>query len=218
VCGTRPDTMRHSFVVIEGNIGSGKTSLSSALAREYDAKLILEEFADNPFLPRFYEDPDRYGFQVELAFLAERYGQFKQTDATPDLFKSMTIADYHFYKSLIFARTNLDSEEFRLYSNLFNIIYSSLPKPDLVVYLYLSINNLQRNIQKRGRPYEQEITNEYLQSIQDSYFEFFKRQTNMSILVVDTNNIDFVNNPSDYEQIKQLIDRDYPVGINRILL
>ena len=139
--------------MVEGNIGSGKTSLSTALAQEYNARLILEEFADNPFLKRFYEDPDRYGFQVELAFLAERYQQFKTTAAAPDLFKQVTIADYHFYKSLIFARANLDEEEYRLYSNLFNIIYSSLPKPDLVVYLYLSIENLQRNIRKRGRPY-----------------------------------------------------------------
>ena len=210
--------MKHSFVVVEGNIGSGKTSLSTALSQEYNARLILEEFADNPFLKRFYEDPDRYGFQVELAFLAERYQQFKTTAAAPDLFKQVTIADYHFYKSLIFARANLDAEEYRLYSNLFNIIYSSLPKPDLVVYLYLSLENLQRNIRKRGRPYEQEITNEYLQTIQESYFDFFKRQTNMSILVVETNNIDFVNSREDYEKIRDLIGQEYPVGINRILL
>ena len=210
--------MKHSFVVVEGNIGSGKTSLSTALSKEYDARLILEEFADNPFLKRFYEDPDRYGFQVELAFLAERYGQFKNTAATQDLFQSVTIADYHFYKSLIFAKANLDDEEYRLYSNLFNIIYSSLPKPDLVVYLYLSLENLQRNIRKRGRPYEQEITNEYLQTIQESYFDFFKRQKNLSILVVETNNIDFVNRPEDYVKMRELIEQEYPVGINRILL
>lgn len=204
--------------MVEGNIGSGKTSLSTRLAKDYDARLILEEFADNPFLKRFYEDPDRYGFQVELAFLAERYQQFKETAATRDLFQQVTVADYHFYKSLIFARANLDREEYRLYSNLFNIIYSSLPKPDLVVYLYLSIENLHRNIRKRGRSYEQEITSEYLQTIQDSYFEFFKRQTNLSILVIDTNNIDFVNRPDDYRKIKALIDKEYPVGINRILL
>ena len=210
--------MDYNFITIEGNIGSGKTSLARKIADQFGGKLILEEFAENPFLPLFYQDQEKYSFPLELSFLAERYQQLKDNISNQDLFASFTISDYIFYKSLIFARTNLGKEEYELYTKLFNIIYSALPKPELLVYLYVEIPQLLRNIKKRGRSYEQEIDPGYLQNIQDNYFEFFRQQQNMSILVLDTTHIDFVGKPEDYQKIITLIQRRYPVGVTRILL
>ena len=209
--------MRHNFIVIEGNIGSGKTSLSTKLSAEFDTRLILEEFSNNPFLEKFYEDSDRFAFQAELAFLAKRYQQLRQIVTQTELFHTATISDYLFYKSMIFARSNLPEDEYQLYTHLFNIIYTTVPKPDLVVYLYLSIDNLMKNIKKRGRSYEQEITADYLLNIQNSYFEFFNQQKDLKVLVIDTNRLDFVNRPEDYAKMVEHISRDYPVGIHRIL-
>ena len=208
---------QYSFLAIEGNIGSGKTSLAKKLALDFDAKLILEEFDENPFLPRFYKDPSRYSFQLELSFLAERYQQLKNNLSNRDLFNPFTISDYIFYKSLIFARTNLDEEEYQLYQTLFNIIYSVLPKPDLLVFLFLPIEQLQANIRERGRSYEQEISSDYLSKVQQSYFDFFKQEKDMRILVVDTQEIDFVKNESDYKAMIELISRDYALGIHHII-
>ena len=206
----------YQFIAIEGNIGAGKTSLASLLAEEFNAKVILEEFEDNSFLPKFYNDPDRFAFPLELSFLAERYQQLKEILSTQDLFKSFTISDYFINKSLIFSRKTLQSDEFKLYSTLFEIINQSLIKPDLLVYLYANIDNLQKNIKNRGRDYEQKIENEYLEKIQESYFEFIKQQNNLRILIIDTNNIDFVNNKEDYKYISSLIFQEYEVGIHRI--
>ena len=206
----------YNFIAIEGNIGAGKTSLASLIAKEMNAKLILEEFEDNSFLPKFYKDPDRFAFPLELSFLAERYQQLKDKLGAKDLFKTFTIADYFINKSLIFSRKTLQSDEFKLYNTLFEIINQSLIKPDLLVYLYANIGNLQSNIRKRGREYEQEIEDNYLEKIQNSYFEFIKQQTNLRILIIDTNNLDFVNNEDDYKYISSLIFKDYEIGIHRI--
>jgi len=210
--------MNYNFIAIEGNIGAGKTSLATKIAADFNAKLILEEFEDNAFLPKFYKEPDKYAFPLEMTFLASRYQQLKDQLSQQDLFKDFTISDYYIVKSLIFARKTLPSDEFNLYTRFFNIIISQLAKPDLLVYLYLETPNLQKNIHKRGRPYELSIEDEYLDKIQTGYFEFFKQQPgDMRILIIDTNNVDFVNNRSDYNKMTDIIGRKYEPGIHRII-
>ncbi len=189
------------------------------ISEHNNAKKILEGFADNPFLPKFYKNPERYSFPLELSFLAARYNQLKDNLANQDLFKSFTIADYYFMKSLIFSKATLGKDEFNLYRQLFNIIYQQLPKPDLYVYLHVSIDKLLENIKLRGRSYEANITADYLRGIQDGYFEFFKQQTNLKFLVLDTNNIDFVNSKKHFEIIQDIIlNGEYNSGINRIIV
>lgn len=186
------------------------------MAVEYNAKLILEQFADNPFLPKFYEDPEKHAFPLELSFLAERYHQLKKELTTHDIFKPTIISDYYFVKSLIFAKSNLKEDEFALYTKLFHIINDSLPKPDLLVYLYHDIDRLQQNIRKRGRIYEQNITNDYLIKIQTAYFDFLKQVPKQRIVVIDVNSIDYANNSKDYELIIKLLQKSYPLGISHI--
>jgi len=212
--------MKYNYLVIEGNIGSGKTSLCTRIAEEFNAKLVLESFADNPFLAKFYQDPNKYAFPLELSFLAERYQQLKDDLSKQDLFKDFTIADYFFYKTLIFAQNTLPTDEFKLFKRLFNIIHASLPKPDLMVFLYLDTDNLVNNIQNRGREYEKTITKEYLQKIQDGYLDYIKYNNEKTkILIIDTNNCDFVNNNCDYKRIIELIfERDYDFGDNKIIM
>ena len=212
--------MDYSFIVIEGNIGAGKTTLAKKIAEEYNAKLIPEEFAENPFLPKFYKDPDKYSFPLELSFLADRFHQLNKEIRNRDLFKSFVISDYYFTKSLIFARNTLSDDEYGLYRRIFDITYTNLPKPDLYVFLYLDIEKLIQNIQHRGRDYEKEIQPSYLEKIQNGYFEYMKQhQTEFKFLVIDTNNIDFVKNPDDYKRlIDTVFNRDYEVGINRVIL
>ncbi|MDD3685477.1 MAG: deoxynucleoside kinase [Bacteroidales bacterium] len=206
------------YLVIEGNIGAGKTSLCNKIATEKHAKLILEQFADNPFLPKFYKNPDRYSFPLELSFLADRYNQLKKNLDTFDLFNELVVADYFFMKSLIFSSSTLQEDEYKLYRQLFDIIYSSLPKPDLYVYLHKSVDNLLKNIKLRGREYEQNISYEYLKSIENGYFNFFKQQSNIKILLIDTNNIDFVNNDDHYKRlVNTIFEPNYIDGINRIV-
>jgi deoxyadenosine/deoxycytidine kinase len=208
-----------NYIVIEGNIGAGKTTLSKMIAKEYNAKLILEQFEDNPFLPKFYKEPDKYSFQLELSFLAERYQQLNKELTSRDLFKTFTVADYYFMKSLIFARATLKEDEYNLYRQIFDIIYKSIPKPDLYIYLHIDVNNLSNNIAKRGRDYEKEISQEYLLKLQEGYFDFFKQRNDIRYLIVDSNNLDFVENQEDYSKVKELIfNKDYPVGINRIAI
>ncbi|PLX09822.1 MAG: hypothetical protein C0596_00645 [Marinilabiliales bacterium] len=210
--------MQLNYLVVEGNIGAGKTSLSMKIAEDRNARLILEQFADNPFLPKFYENPERYSFPLELSFLADRYNQLKKNLDSLDLFSSMIVYDYFFMKSLIFSSSTLQEDEYKLYRQLFNIIYGSLPKPDLYVYLHKDVDNLLKNIKLRGRDYEQSITADYLKSIENGYFTFFKQQKNLRILVIDTNSIDFVNNESDYQTIVNTIfNKNYDRGINRIV-
>jgi deoxyguanosine kinase len=211
--------MKYNYIAIEGNIGAGKTSLATKISEEYNAKIILEQFADNPFLPKFYENPKQYAFPLELSFLASRYHQLKDELSRQDLFKSFTISDYFINKTLIFAQKTLQEDEFALFTKLFYIINTTLPKPDLLVYLYLNIDNLKRNITKRGRSYEANIEKDYLAKIQTGYLNFIKSQQNMRILIIDTNNIDFVNNEEDYLNIKKVImEKEYQIGITTITL
>jgi deoxyguanosine kinase len=212
------EAIRYNFTVIEGNIGAGKTTLAQKLAVDYNARLILEQFAENPFLPKFYAEPEKHAFPLELSFLAERYQQLKGELGNQDLFKPNLVSDYFFLKSLIFAQANLGNDEFGLYSKLFHIINDSLPKPDLFVYLYHDIDRLQENIKKRGRSYEQSISNEYLLKIQTAYFDFIKQLTDLRILVIDVNNVDFANNKNHYEQVLDIINQPYNIGINRVVL
>lgn len=211
--------MLYNYIAIEGNIGAGKTSLATKISEEYNAKLIPEQFADNPFLPKFYEKPEQYAFPLELSFLAARYHQLKDELSKQDLFKTFTISDYFINKTLIFAQKTLQEDEFALFTKLFYIINTTLPKPDLLVYLYLSIDNLKRNIIKRGRSYEKNMEKEYLAKIQNGYLEFIKSQQNMRILIIDTNNIDFVYDNNDYDKIKDaILNKEYDIGITRIEL
>jgi len=209
--------MNYNFIAIEGNIGAGKTSLASLIANEFNAKLILEQFEDNSFLPKFYEEPDKYAFPLEMSFLASRFQQLKDQLGNRDLFKSFTISDYYIVKSLIFAQKTLIEDEFKLYTRFFNIILSQLPRPDLFVYLYVKTPKLQENIKIRGRSYEQDIKDEYLDKIQDGYFEFMKQQRNLPILIIDTNNIDFVKNNDDYRRMVSIINKEYTPGVYRII-
>ena len=208
--------MKYNFIAIEGNIGAGKTSLATKIAQDYNAKLILEQFEDNSFLPKFYKEPDKYAFPLEMSFLASRFQQLKDQLGPQDLFKTFTISDYYIVKSLIFAQKTLASDEYNLYTRFFNIIHQQLPRPDLFVYLYVTTPNLQKNIRMRGRTYEQDMKDEYLNKIQEGYFEFIRQQTDLRILVIDTNELDFVNNSSDYNQVLDVIKQEYPMGIHRI--
>ena len=205
------------YLVIEGNIGAGKTTLAKMLANDLNARLVLEQFADNPFLPKFYNDPQRYSFPLELSFLAERYKQLNAELRASSLFQPMLVADYFFMKSLIFAQNTLAKDEFNLYRQIFEIIYNSIPKPNLYVFLHMPVEKLMSNIQKRGRDYEQSITPEYLETIQKGYFEFFKQHPDYTFLIIDTSNIDFVERNEDYVKLKQsIIDQSHKKGINRI--
>lgn len=206
----------YNFIVIEGNIGAGKTTLATKMAEDLGAKLILEQFADNPFLPKFYEDPEKHAFPLELSFLAERYHQLKKELTTHDIFNPTVISDYYFVKSMIFAKSNLKEDEFALYTKLFHIINDSLPKPDLLVYLYHNIDRLQANIKKRGRDYEQNITDEYLIKIQTGYFDFLKQLPEQRIVIIDVNNVDYTSNQTDYDLMIELLKNPYPLGMTHI--
>jgi deoxyadenosine/deoxycytidine kinase len=211
--------IKYNYVVIEGNIGAGKTTLATRISEQFNARLILERFADNPFLPKFYSDPEKYSFPLELSFLADRFKQLKEELVEQDLFKSFTVADYYFMKSLVFAASTLTGDEYNLYRQIFYIIYSSLPKPDIYVYLHLRPDRLLQNIEKRGRNYERSITGEYLQKIQDNYFLFFKQNPENKYLIIDINEIDFVENPEHFTRIIDTIFHDdYPQGVNKVIL
>lgn len=210
--------MRYNYIAIEGTIGAGKTSLASLIANQYNARLILEQFEDNSFLPKFYNDPDKYAFPLEMSFMASRFQQLKDELSSQDLFKSFTISDYFINKSLIFAGKTLKEDEMKLYSRFFNIITASLPKPDLLVYLYLNVENLKQNILKRGRSYEKNIDEAYLDKIQQGYFDYIRQRRDLRILIIDTNNINFVDNENDYLKILNIIDAEYDIGIHRFSL
>ncbi|HNP53431.1 MAG TPA: deoxynucleoside kinase [Ferruginibacter sp.] len=203
--------MKYNFVTIEGNIGAGKTTLSHLLSKRYNARLILEEFADNPFLPKFYENPDQYAFPLELFFMAERYKQLKELLQTKDLFQSVTISDYLFTKCLLFAKVNLPDEEFRLYQKLFEIINPQIVQPEILIYLHAPVNKLQDNIRKRNREYEQNIPNDYLFSLQETYTQYIK-QHNIKTLFVDASNADFLGNEEHLKIIMEALDKEYEVG------
>ena len=193
-----------SFIAIEGNIGAGKTTLANKIAEDYNGKLVLERFADNPFLPKFYEDQGRYAFPLEMSFLADRYQQFTDDTSQFDLFKNFMVSDYDIYKSLIFAQVTLQKDEFNLYRKLFNLMYKEVKKPRIYVYLYQSTERLLENIKNRGRSYEQSIEPAYLDKINKGYFEFFKSYPEQNTLIIDVGELDFVSRLEDYNTI---IDR-----------
>jgi deoxyadenosine/deoxycytidine kinase len=209
--------MHYKFVVVEGNIGVGKTTLASMLAKDYNARLVLEKFEENPFLPKFYKDPEKNAFPLELFFMAERYHQLKK-EKEQDLFQPITIADYFFMKSKLFAQNNLQKDEQQLFNSLFEIMLSSLPKPDLLVYLYADVDRLQQNIKNRGRSFEQEITNEYLQNIQDRYLDYLRKQIQFPVLLLNVSNIDFKADKKVYSTIKNLLENPYGVGVHQFNL
>lgn len=209
--------MKYSFVTIEGNIGAGKTTLSHLLAKHYNARLILEQFADNPFLPKFYENPQQYAFPLELFFMAERFKQLKELIQQKDLFQTITVSDYLFTKCLLFAKVNLPDDEFRLYQRLFEIIHQQLLQPDILIYLHAPVNKLQQNIKKRGRSYEQSIKDDYLFSIQETYTHYI-RQHNLKTLFVDTTNADFLGNEKHLQVIIDALDNDYETGQHYLTL
>lgn len=192
------DLSHYNYIAIEGNIGAGKTTLTTKIAEDFNAKTVLERFADNPFLPKFYQDQARYAFPLEMSFLADRYQQIADDLAQFDLFKDFIVADYHIFKSLIFAKVTLTEDEYRLYRKLFEIIYREMPKPDLYIYLYQNTERLLENIRHRGRSYEQEIPADYLEAINRGYLDYIKSQTGLNILIIDVSDKDFVKNQSDY--------------------
>ena len=209
--------MNYNFITIEGNIGAGKTTLSKLLSEHYNARLILEEFADNPFLPNFYKNPSQYAFPLELFFMAERYKQLSELLQTRDIFHQVTISDYLFKKSLLFAKVNLQEEEYRLYQKLFDIINPQILQPDILIYLHSPIEKLKENIKKRNRSYEQDIEVDYLLSLQEIYTSFIK-QHQIKTLFVDASNADFINNPLHLQTITDALEKDYEPGPNYLSL
>lgn len=208
----------YKYICIEGNIGSGKTSLCELIARDYPAQLLLEQFDDNPFLPFFYQNPDRYAFTVELFFMAERHKQLSTITLQHDLFYEFTVADFSFWKTLIFARKNLDEKEYKLFQRLFSMLNAASPNPDLLIYLHRTPEKLLEQINKRDRGYEQNITSQYLQLIQDSYFEFFYSQPSYPIVIVDIEDLDFVNEPTHLEEMEKIVFKSYRPGVHRVSL
>ena len=209
--------MKYHFVTIEGNIGAGKTTLAHMLSKHYNARLILEEFADNPFLPKFYENPKQFAFPLELFFMAERYKQLKDLLHTQDMFNSITISDYLFTKCLLFAKVNLPADEFRLYQSLFDIIHQQLIQPELLIYLHSPVSRLQQNIRKRNRSYEQQIADEYLFNIQETYTQYIK-QHNIKTLFIDASNADFLGNKAHLQVIIDALDKEYEQGQHYLTL
>ncbi len=209
--------MNYNFITIEGNIGAGKTTLANLLSEKLNARLILEEFAENPFLPKFYQNPEQHAFPLELFFLAERYKQLKDLLATRDIFQKITISDYLFTKCLLFAKVNLQSEEFRLYQKLFDIINPQIIQPDLLIYLHSPVSKLQQNIKKRNRSFEQGISDDYLFSIQENYTQYIK-QHNIKTVFVDVTHADFINNESHLNAILDILENNYENGQHYITL
>jgi deoxyguanosine kinase len=209
--------MHYRFITIEGNIGAGKTTLAHLLARHYNARLVLEEFADNPFLPKFYENPAQYAFPLELFFMAERYKQMKELLRNRDLFSNLIISDYLFTKCLLFAKVTLPDEEFRLYQKLFDIIQPQLAAPELLVYLHAPVSRLQENIKKRNRAYEQRIPNEYLYKLQETYTQYIK-QHNLKTLIIDVSKADFLGNERHLKAVLDALDQDYGEGQHYLAL
>ncbi|MEO6406764.1 MAG: deoxynucleoside kinase [Ferruginibacter sp.] len=209
--------MQYNFVTIEGNIGAGKTTLAHLLSKHFNSRLILEQFADNPFLPKFYQSPEQYAFPLELFFMAERYKQLKEMLQTKDMFQTVTVSDYLFTKCLLFAKVNLPDEEFRLYQKLFDIINPQIVQPDILIYLHTPVNKLQENIRKRNREYEQSIPNDYLFNLQETYTQYIK-QHNIKTLFVDAGNADFLGNKKHLDTVINALDKEYENGQHYLTL
>lgn len=203
--------MKHHFIAIEGNIGAGKTTLTHLLAQHFNAKKVLEEFAENPFLTKFYENPKQYAFPLELFFLAERFKQQQELVKTGDLFQQVTVSDYMFTKCLLFAKANLPEEEFRLYQKMFDVFVQQLTPPDILIYLHAPVNRLQSNIKKRNRKFEQSISDEYLFRIQETYISYIK-QHNIRTIFIDAGNADFLYNEAHFKVILDALERDLEEG------
>lgn len=208
----------YNFIAVEGNIGAGKTTLCRMLAFEMNGKLLLEQFSDNPFLPFFYENPERYAFSVELFFMTERHKQLQENLSMRDLFQQLTVADYFFLKTLLFAKNNLTDEEYRLFKRLFDVLNSTFPKPDLLVYLHRPVDSLLGNIAKRGRPYEQDISPDYLRRVQEAYFDYFKNEQKLPIVVVELSDLDFVRQRDYYHALVSHLKKVYPPGVHHVTL
>ncbi len=208
--------MKYNFITIEGCIGAGKTTLATKLAERFGGKLILEQFEDNPFLPQFYEDPERHAFPMELYFMAERFQHLKRLLSEADMFTSFTVADFLFQKSLIFANENLNENEAKLYRMLFDMINTTLPKPDIVLYLYAPVEKLLANIKRRGRDYEQNITAEYLENIQQAYLSYFKLQTGNRVVLLDIKDLNIADNEVDFDKVVALLQQDFTPSLHYV--
>jgi len=203
--------MNYHFIAVEGNIGAGKTTLTQLLSQYYNAKLMLEEFAENPFLTKFYENPKQYAFPLELFFLAERFKQQQELIKNTDLFQSVTISDYLFTKCLLFAKVNLPEEEYRLYQKMFDVFQQQLVTPDVLIYLHAPVSKLQSNIKKRNRKFEQSIPDEYLYKLQETYTSYIK-QHNIKTIFVDASNADFLYNEAHFKLITDALEKDLEEG------
>jgi deoxyguanosine kinase len=203
--------MKYHFIAIEGSIGAGKTTLAHLLSKKLNARLILEQFADNPFLPKFYENPKQYAFPLELFFMAERFKQLKDMLQTKDMFQNVTISDYVFSKCLLFAKVNLPDDEFRLYQKLFDIFQQQIIFPDILIYLHSPVQKLQQNIKKRNREYEQNIPDEYLFNIQETYTSYIK-QHNIKTIFIDASNADFLDNEKHLQVVLDALKSDLDEG------
>lgn len=208
----------YNYICVEGNIGTGKSTFVQMINREYNCEMILEEFQDNPFLPYFYQNKDRYAFSVELFFMTERYKQLQRQLQTQGLFQQFTISDYSFIKSLLFAKNNLIDEEYRLFQKMWEVLNAPFPKPDILVYFHRDVSVLQKFIDARGRPYEKMIQGEYLKQIQDTYFEYFRNILTFPVVILDLNEIDFVKDSKSYEAIKHIMASKYLPGVHRVSL
>jgi deoxyadenosine/deoxycytidine kinase len=208
----------YNFISIEGNIGAGKTTLCKMMEKDFGCRLILEQFTDNPFLPYFYENPDRYAFPVELFFMTERHKQLQESLSQLELFPQLILADYFFIKTLLFAKNNLSTEEFRLFQRLFHTLNSTFKKPDLLVYLHRSVDDLIDNIRNRGREFEKNIQPSYLQSLQDSYFSYFRTAYDMPILVINVTKVHFWRERKYYRKIVKLLQDNWKPGLNTVEL
>jgi len=212
----RNNPFPYNFIAIEGNLGAGKTTFCNKLKENYNCKLLLEQFDDNPFLAHFYENPERYAFPVELFFMTERHKQLQANLTQRELFQDFIVSDYFFVKTLLFAKNNLNSEEYRLFQRLFNVLNASFPKPDLLVYLHRSVEGALENIHKRGREYEQDITAGYLQKVQNGYYEYIRTESAIPILIIDVEKIDFLSNQVHYDMIVHAMKETYQPGVHHL--
>lgn len=210
------ETPAYRYLVIEGNIGAGKTTLVNKLGIDFNTSPILEEFEDNSFLPKFYAEPKRYAFPLEMSFLASRFNQLKKRLAERDMFQQFIISDYMFPKCLLFSKLTLEDDEYNLYIKLFEIINLQLNQPDLLVYLHNPIEKLKWNIANRGRPYEQNIKDDYLQQLSESYLDYFKANGHLRILIIDCSALDFAKNEDHYKNLRAIICKEYKPGIHHI--